>query len=231
MMVRYKKQAFISTVFIDNNTEKSNMTELLAVATITILAVISPGGDFAMVTRNSYLYGKRAGIVTAVGIASAVWIHVGYTLLGVSVLLLKFAWLFHSIKLLGALYLIYIGVKTFRHRPVNVSLSNPQNGQGESAVLTDLQAFKNGFVTNALNPKTTLFVLSTFSQIVNPHTPLGVQIGYGAFMSLAHLFWFAAVAMLLATTTIRNRLLTKQVYVNRLIGVLLCGLGALLLSA
>ena len=58
------------------------MQELFAVAAITLLAVVSPGGDFAMVTRNSYLYGRRAGIFTAIGIAAAVWIHVGYTLLG-----------------------------------------------------------------------------------------------------------------------------------------------------
>ena len=50
------------------------MQELFAVAAITLLAVVSPGGDFAMVTRNSYLYGRRAGIFTAIGIAAAVWI-------------------------------------------------------------------------------------------------------------------------------------------------------------
>lgn len=199
------------------------MHELLAVMTITILAVISPGGDFAMTTRNSYLYGKRAGTITAIGIASAVWVHVGYTLLGVSVLLLQSPSLFHLVKTLGALYLIYIGFSTFRHRPVAFNL------QSESAVLSDQQAFKNGFITNALNPKTTLFVLSTFTQIVNPNTPLWVQVGYGAFMSLAHLLWFGLVAVLLSTPAIRQRLLQQQVRVNRIIGVMLCLLGLTLL--
>ncbi len=201
------------------------MNELLTVATITILAVISPGGDFAMTTRNSYLYGKRAGIITAIGIASAVWVHVTYTLLGVSVLLLQSPWLFNLVKIFGALYLIYIGITTFRHRPVAFDVN------GQSAVLSDKQAFKNGFVANALNPKTTLFVLSTFTQIVNPNTPLAVQIGYGAFMSVAHLVWFAAVAIMLSAPKIRNRLLDKQIYVNRVIGAILCGLGAMLLFA
>ncbi|MGV6988107.1 LysE family translocator [Testudinibacter sp. P80/BLE/0925] len=199
------------------------MHELLAVITITILAVISPGGDFAMTTRNSYLYGKRAGIITAIGIASAVWVHVGYTLLGVSVLLLQSPSLFHLVKTLGALYLIYIGFSTFRHRPAAFNL------ESESAVLSDQQAFKNGFITNALNPKTTLFVLSTFTQIVNPNTPLWVQISYGAFMSLAHLLWFGLVAVLLSAPTIRQRLLQRQVIVNRVIGVILCLLGLMLL--
>ncbi|TNH09182.1 LysE family translocator [Testudinibacter sp. TR-2022] len=199
------------------------MTELLAIATITILAVISPGGDFAMTTRNSYLYGKRAGILTAVGIAAAVWVHVGYTLLGVSALLSQSPVLFNLVKTFGAMYLIYIGIATFRHRPVAFELN------GESAVLSDKQAFKNGFVTNALNPKTTLFVLSTFTQIVNPDTPILIQIGYGAFMSLAHLLWFAAVAMMLSAPQIRQRLLQQQRIVNRIIGLILCGLGLMLL--
>ncbi|MDH2999819.1 lysine transporter LysE [Chelonobacter oris] len=201
------------------------MNELLAVMTITLLAVISPGGDFAMTTRNSYLYGKRAGILTALGIAAAVWVHVAYTLLGVSVLLLQSQWMFNLIKMLGALYLIYIGIATFRHRPIALDLN------GQSAVLSDKQAFKNGLVTNALNPKTTLFVLSTFTQIVNPETPLVVQIGYGGFMSLAHLIWFCLVALMLSTPHIRNRLLSNQIYVNRFIGVILCGLGLMLLLA
>lgn len=98
------------------------MQELFAVAAITLLAVVSPGGDFAMVTRNSYLYGRRAGIFTAIGIAAAVWIHVGYTLLGVSILLLQSPNLFHAVKLLGAAYLVYIGYTTFRHRPVSAAM-------------------------------------------------------------------------------------------------------------
>ncbi len=85
--------------------------------------------------------------------------------------------------------------------------------------------------TNALNPKTTLFVLSTFTQIVSPATPLGIQIGYGAFMSAAHLLWFAFVAVVLSSPAVRNRLLQKQQVVNRVIGILLMGLGVMLMVA
>ena len=201
------------------------MQELFAVAAITLLAVVSPGGDFAMVTRNSYLYGRRAGIITALGIAAAVWIHVGYTLLGVSILLLQSPNLFHAVKLLGAAYLVYIGCTTFRHRPVPADLNTAAEQIGDAA------AFKNGFITNALNPKTTLFVLSTFTQIVSPATPLSTQTGYGAFMSIAHLVWFAFVAAVLSSPAVRNRLLRKQQSVNRIIGVLLVGLGVMLMAA
>ncbi|MBV7434401.1 LysE family transporter [Cardiobacteriaceae bacterium TAE3-ERU3] len=199
------------------------MQELLAVAAITVLAVISPGGDFAMVTRNSYLYGRRAGLWTAAGIAIAVWIHVAYTLLGVSVLLVTFPALFHMVRMLGAAYLVYIGYQTMRHRKISVDM------HGGVAALSDKAAFKNGFMTNALNPKTTLFVLSTFTQIVKPTTPMWIQIGYGGFMSLAHLLWFGIVAVALSAPRLRNKLLAKQVVVNRVIGAILIVLGLLLL--
>ncbi len=199
------------------------MQELIAVVVITILAVVSPGGDFAMVTRNSYLYGRRAGVLTSFGIAAAVWIHVGYTLLGVSILLLKFPSIFNFIKILGAAYLVYIGFKTFRHHTVTVNLD------ASARKLSDLEAFKNGFVTNALNPKTTLFVLSTFTQVINPTSTLYIQLGYGTFMSVAHLVWFVFVALILSAPMIRNKLLEIQKHVNRFIGSVLILLGLMLL--
>ncbi len=63
------------------------MTEWIAVITITLLAVISPGPDFAMVCRNSVLISRRAGVVTALGIGGGVLLHVAYTLGGIGLLL------------------------------------------------------------------------------------------------------------------------------------------------
>ena len=76
------------------------MIELAAVATITILAVISPGADFAMVTRNSLLYGRSAGLLASLGIALGVQLHVLYTMLGVGLVLQNSPGLFSTIKLI-----------------------------------------------------------------------------------------------------------------------------------
>ena len=77
------------------------MSELIAVAVITILAVISPGPDFAMVTKNSYSYGVKVGLVTAIGIAIGVQIHVFYTVFGVSFIITGSPILFFMMKLFG----------------------------------------------------------------------------------------------------------------------------------
>ncbi|MET9572711.1 LysE family translocator [Streptomyces virginiae] len=195
------------------------MTEVIAVAVITLLAVISPGADFAMVVRNSYLYGRPTGLFAAAGVAAGVLVHVSYTMLGVGLLIASSTALFTVIKLAGAAYLVWIGIRTFRARAeVTVDLeSKPQ--------LTRLGAMRSGFLTNVLNPKTTLFVVSTFTQVVDPGTPLWQQAGYGLFMSAAHLGWFGAVAVFFSVSSLRERMLKAQKALNRAIGSVLVGLG------
>lgn len=195
------------------------MTEVLAVAVITVLAVIAPGADFAMVVRNSYLYGRRTGLLGAVGVAAGVLVHVTYTMLGVGLLIASSTFLFTVIKLVGAAYLVYIGVRTFRTRgEVTVDLEN-RGG------LTPGAALRTGFLTNVLNPKTTLFVVSTFAQVVSPGTPVVQQVGYGLFMSLAHLLWFGVVAVFFSHDRMRTLMLRGQKVLNKVIGSVLAGLG------
>ncbi|MEU9752827.1 LysE family transporter [Streptomyces althioticus] len=201
------------------------MTEVLAVAVITVLAVIAPGADFAMVVRNSYLYGRRTGLLGAAGVAAGVLLHVTYTMLGVGLLIASSAFLFSVVKLTGAAYLVYIGVRTFRTRAeVTVDLEHRTG-------LTPLAALRTGFLTNVLNPKTTLFVVSTFAQVVDPGTPLLQQAGYGLFMSLAHLLWFGVVALFFSHDRMRGLMLRGQRVLNKVIGTALAGLGVSLALA
>lgn len=195
------------------------MTELIAVAIITILAVISPGADFAMVTRNSYLYGRRTGLLAAAGIALGVQVHVMYTMLGVGLLIASSAQLYFVIKIIGAMYLIYVGYQTFATRPV--STADTAGGRQ----LSTWAALRTGFMTNAFNPKTTLFVVSTYTQVVQVDTSLPVQFAYGLFMSFAHWLWFSLVALFFSDQGLRTAMLNRQVMLNRFIGSILVLLG------
>lgn len=201
------------------------MTELLAVITITLLAVISPGPDFAMVTRNSLILSRRAGVVTALGIGLGVLVHVAYTLIGVGLLIQQSLWLFNAIKFAGAVYLVCLGVKMLRARPVGREV------QSAVVPLSDMAALRTGFLTNALNPKTTVFIVSLFMQVVDTETPLAVQIGYGAFISVAHMVWFGLVAMCFSAGIVRDRLLAVRHWIDRVFGGLLVGLGVMLALA
>ncbi|MBR8209415.1 MULTISPECIES: LysE family translocator [Burkholderia] len=201
------------------------MTEWIVVVTITLLAVISPGPDFAMVTRNSLMLSRRSGVLTACGIGLGVTVHVCYTLLGVGLLIRQSPWLFNAVKLIGAIYLIYLGAKMLLTKAGGVQADR------RVAALSDLAALRTGFLTNALNPKTTVFIVSLFMQAVRPDTPLIVQLGYGAFIAAAHAGWFALVAMCFSATAVRDRLLSLRHWIDRTFGCLLVGFGVVLAVA
>jgi len=195
------------------------MLELIAVVTITVLAVISPGADFAMVTRNSLVLSRRAGVLTAFGIGAGVLVHVAYSLMGVGLIISQSILLLNILKIIGAIYLLWLGVMMLRAQPHHASADRPPS------LLTDGQAFKLGFLTNATNPKTTLFVVSVFIQVVAPDTPLAVQIGYGLFMSVVHILWFTLVAVFFSNASIRTRIIGYRHWLERVFGAVLAIFG------
>ncbi|MBF8659317.1 LysE family translocator [Pseudomonas putida] len=194
------------------------MTEILAVALFTLLAVISPGADFAMVTRCSYAQGRIAGLAAAVGIGLGVQVHVLYTVLGLSIIVTQSPLLFWCMKVVGACYLLYLGYRSLTNT-VRVRLDDKGTVGGA------LQALHTGFLTNCLNPKTMLFVISAFSQVVEQGSPLWLNLAYGAFMSLAHWAWFSLVAVFFSNGVLRKAMIERQIIADRVIGVALIALG------
>lgn len=199
------------------------MNELIAVATITILAVISPGPDFAMVTRNSYAYGTKIGLLAALGIAIGVQVHVLYTIFGVTLIIMGSPVLFSIVKLFGVGYLIYIGFKSFTNKQ-KISTES-----GDFIKPSPLAAFRMGFLTNALNPKTMLFVVSVYTQVIQNNNSQWLNFSYGLFISFTHWLWFSLIALFFAAPTIRSRILNYQLVMDKVIGTLLMMLGISLL--
>ncbi|QTD35912.1 LysE family translocator [Pseudomonas fluorescens] len=201
------------------------MSEWIAVITITLLACISPGPDFAMVCRNGLLLSRRAGVLTAVGIGLGVLVHVSYTLLGLGWVLQQTPWLFTALKLAGAAYLIYLGIKMLRARP------DAQPLDAAPPALSDLAALRTGFLTNALNPKTSIFIVSLFMGVVRPDTGLTTQIAYGVFIAGAHVAWFSLVALCFSAGSVREKMMAARQWIDRAFGGLLVSFGVLLTLA
>lgn len=141
---------------------------------------------------------------------------------GVALLFERSPGLLPAAKLLGAAYLIRIGIKT----ACDNSTPDPDGTDTRGASATE--ALKTGFLCNASNPKTMLFVVSTFTQPVNPTTPLPTEYAYGVFISAVHWLWFSLVAVFFAHGTLRTAMLKRKRLFDRAIGTLLVGLGALL---
>lgn len=196
-------------------------TEFLTVALVHLLAVASPGPDFAIVLRESVSNGRHAGIWTALGVGSGILLHVGYCLLGIGLIVSQSIVLFNLLKWLAAAYLIYIGIRALQARP-----ADPASAElAPLAARSPRAAFVRGFVTNGLNPKATLFFLSLFTLVISPHTPLLVQAGYGLYLALATALWFCAVALLFSQARVRRGFVRLGHWFDRLMGAVLVGLG------
>ncbi|WP_339511716.1 LysE family translocator [Pseudomonas sp. RL_15y_Pfl2_60] len=196
--------------------------EFFTVALIHLLAVASPGPDFAIVVRESVGFGRRAGIYTALGVGVGIFVHVAYSLLGIGLIVSQSIVLFNALKWLAAAYLLYIGIKALRAKPADPTSLDLDKPVGERSARG---AFVTGFVTNGLNPKATLFFLSLFTVVINPHTPLSIQAGYGVYLAAATALWFCLVAILFSHRRVRAGFARMGHWFDRLMGVVLVGLG------
>jgi threonine/homoserine/homoserine lactone efflux protein len=161
-------------------------------------------------------------MLAALGIALSCWFHVFYAVFGLTVMERLFPHLLGMVKIVGAAYLVYVGATTALARPS--STNGEDTGDGHSA----RQAITAGMLTNGLNPKTAVFVISLYTQIIGPGRSLAYQLGCGLFISLSHLVWFVGVAAFLSRPAIRARVLANQRVFNAAIGAVLILLGATL---
>lgn len=192
------------------------------------VAVASPGPDFIMAVRNAVLYSRRAGILTALGFAVGLCFHMAYTVVGIAALIAQSIVLFSIVKYVGAAYLFYIGIKAlgskgFSGPVVGDAIAIPQR--------SNLQAFRDGLLTNLMNPKATLFCLAIFSQFVTPQTPLSVQMAFAATCVFMTFGWFSIVSVALTQRAVRQKFLAGAQWIDRICGALFLALGFRLIFA
>ena len=131
----------------------------------SLLLNLTPGNDMLYVASRSISQGTRAGIVSALGISVGCFVHILAAVLGISIIIAKSAYAFEIIKFAGAGYLIYLGVKSIITKP-NVDTKNEKPSKADYWKL-----FKQGIITNALNPKVAIFFLSFLPQFIDTASP------------------------------------------------------------
>ena len=131
---------------------------LLFFAAALILA-ITPGPGIFYVLARSLAGGKREGVQSSFGTFAGGLFHVFAAALGISAILAASAVAFHTVKYAGAAYLVWLGIRMIRSRNADMAFQNMQPSQG---------AFRQGILTEALNPKTALFFLSFIPQFIAP---------------------------------------------------------------
>jgi len=193
-----------------------------------ILLNLTPGPDTLYILGRSIAQGREAGIASALGISLGSIFHTCAAALGLSAILATSALAFGAIKLLGGAYLIFLGIKMLLDRKKQLNL--PSNFRRR----TSIDAFRQGILTNVLNPKVALFFLAFLPQFIDPASNMKIA----AFITLGLTFvttgtiwclilaWFASAfgERLRANETITQ-------WLNRTTGALFIFLGLRLATA
>lgn len=194
------------------------------VVAITVLT-LTPGVDSLLVVRNTTRGGWKDGAVSSLGICSGLFIHAAVSAVGISLILLQTAWAFNGLKIAGACYLIWLGVGSFR-RAMQRGGSLELSGLTQPQAFDSYRSFREGLLSNVLNPKTVIFYMAFLPQFINPQHSAMAQ---SLFLALLHF----AIAMIwqctLATIVVRAKALVSQPQLGRLFsgiaGALFVGLG------
>lgn len=202
---------------------------LWAFVPVAVLLIVTPGPDTVLVTKNAILHGRAASFGTALGVNAGLLIWTVAAALGVAALVRESAVAFTALKLVGAAYLIWLGVQALlaaRHHLPHALPSGPRG-----STLGAAGGFRQGLLSNIANPKIAVFFTSLLPQFVSPGEPVLVpSLLLGSLFVLMTLAWLCAYALLaskVSATLTRPRV---KATLDRLTGIVLVALGVRLVT-
>jgi threonine/homoserine/homoserine lactone efflux protein len=200
-----------------------SLPSLLPFAIGSILVTIVPGPDMALITRQVLAYGERTARATIAGNILGLVVHTAGVAFGLSAILLGSARVFEVVKLLGAAYLVYLGVTTFRHAREPV----PGTEQVlERQVISRGTALRQGFLSTTLNPKPALFFATYLPQFIDPDGNVALQVlALGGFHILVGVVWLTLYAHLIGRLHIVLTRERVRRWLERTTGSVLIALG------
>ena len=169
--------------------------QVIAFFGVALVLTLTPGADTMLTIRNAVAGGRLAGLFTALGIISGLLFHALLSSLGFSVILTQSAAMFNVVKFIGAMYLIYLGA---------VSLWQMWRG-GDAPQATHIVApsrnryYRQGLLTNLLNPKVAVFYLAFLPQFIQPDDPvIAKSVLLAGIHMLQGLLWLGTISLLIA---------------------------------
>ena len=190
---------------------------LSLVLAIHAVALISPGPDFAIVTRLSIVSGRKTGLWAAAGVAAAIGVYVLICALGLSLVLAALPGLSSLLSIIGALYLAWLGLQCLRSKGQLPEMQTPGHSR---------KAFVTGFLTNLLNPKAMLYFGSILSQVLTPDLGTADTALLWVLLVVESFLWFGFVSAMFSSRRVLDWLRSRLVWFDRIVGVVLLGLAA-----
>ena len=201
----------------------NNIITFIAVAT---LLVMSPGPNGFLIAKTVPLSGKKAGFANIWGFVAAFYVHGTLSIFGISMLLVQSAQAFFIFKMLGAAYLIWIGVKAL----INAFKANhkelPASPAKRVEPVSMRKAFSEGFLTNVLNPKVSMFYLAAFPQFMSIGD--GVVNAYALVTAhtIVNFVWFSVMVIMLSRLKGATNNARFKKWLNSITGVVFIGFGS-----
>ena len=197
---------------------------LLTIGLVQVVAVISPGPSFLITARTAVARSRANGVKVAlgVGIGSAIWALAA--LLGLNVIFQAVPLLFTAMKVLGALFLVWLALQIFLHASDPVVLDGA-NG------LAIGSPFLKGLITQVSNPKAAVFFGSIFVALLPSSVPIWMIVALTVMTALNEIWWFSIVALFFGAGPVRQLYLRAKVWIDRVTGAFLGLVGVRLLWA
>ena len=166
--------------------------QVIAFALVAAVMTMIPGADTILVVRNTLRGGRRDGLVTMVGICSGLYVHATLSALGVSAILLHSAQAFAMLKVAGAAYLAWLGIQSLRSAARRTAQA--QLPEAAPAAPAAARSFREGFLTNLMNPKVLVFYLALLPQFIAPgDAVLAKSLLLAAIHFAEGILWFCVV--------------------------------------
>ena len=189
--------------------------EILGVLAIWLLAVVSPGPAFLVLSQLAAGRSRSAALGAALGITVGAMTFATLTLWGLAVVVTQIAWIGTALRVAGAVYLVYLGLSLFQHASAAPAAADgPTAPRGGDA----LAGFRIGLITAFTNPKAIAFFLSLFAVALPPHMPLAEKLALLAGGFVIELGWYLLVAFALSTGWLRARYARARATIDRTLG-------------
>ena len=198
---------------------------LAGVWAVNLLGAMTPGPAFVMITRISAGQSRPAALAAAAGAALGVLVWATAATLGIQVLLARAMAVYVGLQIAGALYLLWLGVKAWRHAG--------QGGlpRGQARTMRPRDAFRTGLLTNLSNPKVMVFFGSIFVALFPSGTPLWVRLAALGIVAVNEPLWYGSVALVFSSAPVQAAYRRAQRWNDRAAGTVMLAFGLHLLAS
>jgi len=204
-----------------------DITLLASLAVIHLVALMSPGPDFAIIVKMATQQTRLTALYCAFGIAVAILVHTFLSLMGISVMIQQSHVAFMAVQLIGSSYLAWMGVGAIKSAIMSIlskqgtsAIASAKSQSTKTRLISSLTGFKLGLYTNLLNPKALIFFITLFSVLITPQVNNPTKIAAAILLFVLSLAWFCLLALILSKPRVQQKLLAANTFIDLLVGII-----------